>query len=119
MFLYKQYLLNENKELRCTLQLIYGIGLYKSLVICSKYGISYPFLFKYLNSYNKAILIFILDFYTWLEIRLKRIIYANIRKYYEIQSYKGLRHKDNLPVRGQRTRSNAKTKKRFKMVWNE
>lgn len=119
MFLYKQYTLNENKEIRCSLQFIYGIGWYKSLIICSKLGLSYPFLLKYLNTYNKAILIYILDFYTWLEIRLKRIIYHNIKKYYDILSYKGIRHKDGLPVRGQRTRSNARSKKRYKIIWND
>jgi len=119
LFLYKQYTLNENKEIRSSLQLIYGVGLYKSLLICSKIGLSYPFLLKYLNIYNRALLIFVLDFFTWVEIRLKRLIYYNIKKYYEIQCYKGIRHKDSLPVRGQRTRSNAKTKKRFKIIWNE
>jgi len=119
MLLYKQYSLNDNKEIRSALQFIYGIGWYKSIIICSKIGLSYPFLLKYLNNYNKSLLIFILEHYTWLEIRIKRIIYYNIKKYYDILSYKGIRHKDALPVRGQRTRSNAKTKKRHKILLNE
>jgi len=106
-------------EIRAALQLIYGIGWYKSLIICSKIGLSYPFLFKYLNMYNKSLLIFILDFYTWLEVRIKRLVYQNIKKYYDIMSYRGIRHKDSLPVRGQRTRSNARTKKRYKILLNE
>jgi len=64
MFLYKQSILNETKEIRSSLQLIYGVGLYKSLLICSKLGLSYPFILKSLNNYNKSLLIFILDFYT-------------------------------------------------------
>jgi len=119
MFLYKQYNLDENKEIRSALQFIYGVGWYKSLFICSKIGLSYPFLLKYLNFYYKNLLIFILDFYTWLEVRIKRYIYQNIKKHYDIMSYKGIRHKDSLPVRGQRTRSNARTKKRYKIILNE
>jgi small subunit ribosomal protein S13 len=119
MFVYKQYNLNLNKEIRSSLQLIYGIGWYKSILICSKMGLAYPFLFKNLNSYNKHLLSFILDFYTWLEVRIKRIIYQNIKKYFDIESYVGIRHKDRLPVRGQRTRTNAKTKKRFKYLLND
>lgn len=119
MFLYKQYNLNITKEIRSALQFIYGIGWYKSMLICTKLGLSYPFLLKNLNLYNKGLLIFILDFYTWLEVRIKRIIYQNIKQYYDILSYKGIRHKDSLPVRGQRTRSNARTRKRYKISFND
>jgi small subunit ribosomal protein S13 len=113
MFIYKQYNLDLNKEIRASLQFIYGIGWYKAIIISSKLGLSYPFLFKHLNIYNKKLLSFILDFYTWLEIRIKRLIYKNIKHHYDINSYIGLRHKDSLPVRGQRTRTNARTKKKI------
>jgi ribosomal protein S13 len=62
MFIYKQYTLNINKELRSSLQTIYGI--YKSNLIAIKLGLSFPFLFKNLNSYNLQILSYILDYYT-------------------------------------------------------
>jgi len=42
---------------------------------------------------------------------LRRIVTQNIRRLQEIKSYRGLRHKKGLPVRGQRTRTNARTKK--------
>jgi len=119
MFLYKQYNLNLDKEIRASLQSIYGVGWYKSIIITSKIGLSYPFLFKNLNSYNKQLLSFILDFFTWLEIRIKRLINKNIKHHYDVLSYKGLRHTDSLPVRGQRTRSNARTKKRYKIIFND
>ena len=118
MFIYKNYELKIDKEIRSTLQQIYGIGWYKSILICSKMGLSYPFLFKSLNSYNKQLLSFILDFYTWLEVRIKRVMYQNIKRYFDISSYLGIRHKDRLPVRGQRTRSNARTKKSFKYLYD-
>lgn len=119
MFIYKQYNLEINKEIRSSLQSIYGIGWYKSILICSKIGLSYPFILSNLNAYNRHLLSFVLDFYTWLEVRIRRVIYQNIKKYYEISSYVGIRHKDNLPVRGQRTRTNASTKKRHKIILND
>jgi len=116
MFIYKQYSLGLKKDVRLSLQLIYGIGWLKSIFISSRLGFSYPFSLNNLNLYNYLALIYILDFFTWLEVRVKRIIFQNIKNLYKIGSYKGLRHKDSLPVRGQRTRTNASTKKRYKIV---
>jgi small subunit ribosomal protein S13 len=119
MFIYKQVELNINKEIRSSLQAIHGIGWYKSILICSKIGLAYPFFFQYLNNYNKCLLSFVLDFFTLLEVRIKRIIYQNIKQFYAIGCYRGLRHKDNLPVRGQRTRSNSKSRKRYRVILND
>lgn len=47
------------------------------------------------------------------------MIYQNIKKKYDISSYTGIRHKDSLPVRGQRTRTNASTRKRYKIILND
>lgn len=119
MFVYKQYTIELNKEIRLSLQTIYGIGWYKSSIISIKLGLSFPFLFKNLNSYNLQLLSYVMDYYTWLEIRIKHYIYQNIKKLVENGSYKGLRHKDSLPTRGQRTRTNASTKKKIKLIFNE
>jgi len=120
MFIYKQVTLNINREVRLSLQKIFGIGWYKSSIISIRMGLSFPFLFKNLNNYNLQLLSYILDYYTWLEIRIKHYIFQNIKKLFEINSYKGLRHKDSLPVRGQRTRTNASTKKKkIKYIFNE
>ena len=118
MFVYKQFTLNINREVSLSLQLIYGIGWYKSTLISSKIGLSFPFLFKNLNNYHLQLLSFILDFYTWLEVRIKHYTFQNIKKLFEINTYKGLRHKDSLPTRGQRTRTNASTKKKIKLIFN-
>jgi len=48
---------------------------------------------------------------TPIEGELRRVVSQNIRRLQEIQSYRGLRHKKGLPARGQRTRTNARTKK--------
>jgi len=64
MFVYKQYTLDANKETRLSLQTIYGMGWHKSILICAKMGLSFPFLFRNLNNYNLQLLSFILDFFT-------------------------------------------------------
>lgn len=113
MFLYKQINLNLTREIRNSIQDILGVGWYKSILVCSKMGLSYPFSCGNLNLFYFYILSSILDFVTILEVRIKRFIYDNISRSFEIQSYKGFRHKDSLPSRGQRTRTNASTKKRI------
>lgn len=50
---------------------------------------------------------------------MKRLYYYNIKILIEIGIYRGIRHKDNLPVRGQRTRTNSKTRKNSRFVFNE
>jgi ribosomal protein S13 len=76
-------------------------------------GLSYPFSCSNLNMFYFYVLSSILDFVTILEVRIKRFVYENIYRCFEIQCYRGLRHKDSLPSRGQRTRTNAATKKRI------
>ena len=118
-FLYRQQSLITHREIRSSLQGIYGIGWYKSIYISARLGLAYPFKFSNSNYYNMQLLSYVLDFFTLLEVRIKRFIYQNIKKSFDIGSYKGIRHKDSLPVRGQRSRTNAKTKKRIKIKMNE
>lgn len=51
--------------------------------------------------------------------RIKHFIFQNIKKLFELNTYKGLRHKDSLPSRGQRSRTNASTKKKIKYIFDE
>jgi len=111
MFLYKQVYLSINKEIRNSLTDIYGIGRYKAMVISTKIGFSFPFSINNLNYYYFKFLTCILDGFTWLEMRIKRVINTNVTNLIEINCYKGIRHRDRLPCRGQRTRTNASTMK--------
>jgi len=52
LFLYKQKNLKENVEIRDSLRVIFGMGKYKSFLICVKAGFSYPFPVSNLNFYN-------------------------------------------------------------------
>lgn len=119
MFAYKQVILQLTLEIRAALKTIYGIGKYKALCICARMGLAHPFIMKNLNNYYFMVLAFLLDFYSWLEARIKRFYSQNIKRLVEINIYRGLRHKDNLPTRGQRTRTNAKTKKKVRAIFND
>jgi small subunit ribosomal protein S13 len=114
MFFYKKLKLKQNCAIQDALQSIYGIGNYKSLLMCIKFGLAYPFSINNLNVYLVGVFRFILDEYTWLDARIKRIISQNIKKLLEIGCYRGQRHFLKLPCRGQRTRTNAKTCKKKK-----
>lgn len=76
-------------------------------------GLSYPFFINNLNFYNFSIVFFLLKNLSLSEVRLQRVVRNNIRNLIDINSYVGVRHSLNLPVRGQRTRTNAGTMRRL------
>jgi small subunit ribosomal protein S13 len=80
--------------------------------------LSNPFSSRNLNHYNINIILFLLKGLVLSDARIKRIIDNNITRLINIESYRGFRHKLNLPVRGQRTRTNAgiQRSKRVKSV---
>ena len=92
------------------LTLIYGIGHNNSIVICNKLTINPLLKIDQLSNYQIALLIKEIRKYS-IEADLKKLIKSNINQLILIGSYRGLRHKNGFPVRGQRTRSNAKTQK--------
>lgn len=57
---------------------------------------------------------FLLKFLVIGDVKAQRLINMNIRALVELQNYRGLRHRDFLPVRGQRTRTNAGVRKRLR-----
>lgn len=66
-----------------------------------------------MNFYNFSIVFFLLKNLSLSEVRLQRIVRNNIKNLIDINSYAGARHMLNLPVRGQRTRTNAGTMRRL------
>lgn len=116
MFLFREVILSEKNEIRVSLKQIYGVGWYKSNLIINKLGLSYPFFGFNLNLYNINVILYLLKGLILSDVRIKRVIENNITRLININSYKGSRHKLLLPVRGQRTRTNAGTQrsKRFR-----
>jgi len=106
--------LPNNKRLEIALTYIYGIGKYRALEICrntnidckKKVGELTP---EELNRIRKYI-----DEHYKVEGDLRREVLMNIRKLIDMGCYRGIRHVKGLPVRGQQTRTNAKTRKKRK-----
>ena len=100
-----------NKRVEYSLPYIFGIGLARSQDILTKLGINFDTRVKDLTDAEiAAIQKEITDNYK-VEGELRKEITLNIKRLQEIGSYRGLRHKRGLPVRGQRTKTNARTRK--------
>lgn len=95
------------------LNLIYGLGIKTSMRICYAIGINKKITFYQLTTNQRRKLQkHIADSYI-LQGALKKEIKLNINRLIENKSYKGKRHSLHLPVRGQRTRTNARTGKKL------
>ncbi len=101
----------DNKQLHVALTYIYGIGPKTSADIIETAKIDPTVRVKNLTDTEIArIQDIINDEYT-VEGELQRIVTTNIKRLKDINSYRGIRHKGNLPSRGQRTRTNARTRR--------
>ena len=98
------------KVIVISLTYIYGIGLVKSQQILAKCGISETIRAKDLTEDQEAAIRTEVGKYK-VEGDLRREVALNIKRLIEIGSYRGLRHRRKLPVRGQKTRNNARTRK--------
>ena len=99
------------KRLEISLTYIFGIGRTRSKEICDGVGISRDTRVRDLTEDEVAQLRAYVDGNLKVEGDLRREIAADIKRKVEIGSYEGLRHRRGLPVRGQRTRTNARTRK--------
>lgn len=101
----------EKKRLEVSLTYIYGVGRKLSNEIIAKLGLDPNMKAHNLNEDDIARLNAILQSEYVVEGDLRRQIQNNIKRLISIHSYRGMRHRLGLPVRGQRTRSNARTRK--------
>ena len=103
--------LPRNKRMEVALTYIYGIGPTRAKELLEKTGISPDLRTDNLDDDQLSALRDAMEA-TWkVEGDLRRQVQADIRRKIEIGSYKGLRHRRGLPVRGQRTKTNARTRK--------
>ena len=101
----------KEKKIYVSLSYIYGIGRNNSIKILQRTGISPDVRAKSLTEDEISRITTIIQKEYRTEGNLKREVSMNIKRLMDIQSYRGLRHKRSLPVRGQRTRTNARTRK--------
>ena len=99
------------KKIKISLRYIYGVGPTNALAILKEAAIDPDRRAKELSEEELAKIIGIIDRGILVEGALRRQIQQNIGRLREINSYRGTRHRRSLPVRGQRTRSNARTRK--------
>jgi small subunit ribosomal protein S13 len=99
------------KRLEISLTYIFGVGRTASKQICDGVGISRDTRVRDLTEDEVAQLRAYVDGNLKVEGDLRREVAANIKRKVEIGSYEGLRHRRGLPVHGQRTRTNARTRK--------
>lgn len=105
-----------NKKVKYALQSIYGIGPSIAEEIVQKANIDPNIRANNLTDENISAITNLLQNDYTVEGDLRRQILINIRRLQSIGSYRGIRHKRGLPVRGQRTRTNARTRKGKKMT---
>jgi len=103
--------LPRDKRIEAGLQAIYGIGMTRSREILKKTGISPDVRVRDLTDEEVSRLLTTIQDGYKVEGDLRREVTANIKRLMDINSYRGLRHKRSLPVRGQRTHTNARTRK--------
>lgn len=103
--------LPRDKRIEIGLTYIYGIGLKSSKDILAATGIDPDLRVKDLTEDDISKLREVIDNQYVVEGDLRRDVAMDIKRLIEIGSYRGVRHRKGLPVRGQRTRTNARTRK--------
>lgn len=99
------------KRLEISLTYIFGIGRSTAQLVCDQSGLSSDTRVRDLTEDEVAKLRTWIDSNLKIEGDLRREVSANIKRKVEIGSYAGIRHRRGLPVHGQRTRTNARTRK--------
>ena len=103
--------LPREKRVEIGLTYIYGIGVPSSQAILKKAGVNPDIRVKDLTDEQVNSIRKIIDEEFKVEGDLRREVALNIKRLTEIGCYRGLRHRRSLPVRGQRTKTNARTRK--------
>ncbi len=99
------------KRVEIALTYIYGIGLKSARDILAKTGVDPDTRAKDLTEEDIAKLRDEIENHYTVEGELRREVQLNIKRLTEINCYRGIRHRKGLPVRGQRTKTNARTRK--------
>ena len=102
--------LPKNKRMEVALTYIYGIGRSASRSILNQVGINLDLKSDNLSDDDVVKIRQIIEGFK-VEGDLRREVASNIKRHIDMGSYRGLRHRKNLPVRGQRTHTNARTRK--------
>lgn len=100
-----------NKRIEFSLRYIYGVGPKIALDVLKEAEVEVGVQAKNLSEEEVARIAGVIDRTYQVEGQLRRIIQSNIARLKDIKCYRGIRHRMHLPVRGQHTRTNARTRK--------
>ena len=103
--------LPRDKRIEIGLTYIYGIGLKTSRDVLAKAGVNPDIRVKDLSEDDAGTIRRVIENDLIVEGDLRREVSLNIKRLMEIGSYRGIRHRRGLPVRGQKTKTNARTRK--------
>ncbi len=103
--------LPRDKRVEAGLQYIYGVGPDRARKVLAKTGINPDTRVRELTDEQVSLISTAIQAEYKVEGDLRREVSSNIKRLMEINSYRGARHKKGLPVRGQRTSTNARTRK--------
>jgi small subunit ribosomal protein S13 len=106
----------EEKQVWVSLTYVYGIGPNTSKDILTKANVEATTRVKNLTDAELSRIQDVINADLVVEGELQRLVSGNIKRLKEIKAYRGIRHTANLPVRGQRTKTNARTKRGKKVT---
>lgn len=106
----------DEKQVQIALTYIHGIGLKTSQTILDKAKIDPTVRVKNLTDSELSLIQDAINADYVIEGELQRVVTGNIKRLRDIKSYRGLRHQASLPTRGQRTRTNARTRRGKKVT---
>lgn len=106
----------DDKQVQIALTYIHGIGLKTSQTILDKAKIDPTVRVKNLTDSELSLIQDAINADYVIEGELQRVVTGNIKRLRDIKSYRGLRHQASLPTRGQRTRTNARTRRGKKVT---
>jgi|SRR6185437_13070229 len=104
------------KQVHIALRYLYGVGPTNSLQILTEAKVEPTVRVKNLTDSEISRIQDVINGKYTVEGELQRIVTGNIKRLKDINSYRGLRHKANLPSRGQRTKTNARTRRGRKVT---
>ena len=108
--------LPRDKRLEIGLTYIYGVGLTRAQKVCNETGVDPSTRIRQLTDDEVTRIRRFIEANFEVEGDLRREVQQNIKRKIEIGSYQGIRHRRGLPVRGQRTHTNARTRKGRRMA---
>jgi small subunit ribosomal protein S13 len=106
----------DSKQIQISLTYVYGIGPKSSTDILAKAKVDPTIRSKDLTDSEISKIQDVINEHYTVEGELQRIVVGNIKRLKDIGSYRGIRHRNSLPSRGQRTRTNARTRRGRKVA---